>query len=211
MSQLSDKRIAEIEKANRPGMGLTHTDACELLTERAGLLEEIEESKANVVVTVLKNRISDYKAEITALKAEVERLEGVAVAVSKELQGVIRASSRREGTFDQAAEAYVKGRESERAATRRAETLEAKLGKVRERCKVTIGDVVLTKDILAILDADKKKVTVEEAKELRERTGGGIVDCKKTLERHQGDMDAAELEMRSRGNALAALDAKGGD
>ena len=59
-------------------------------------------------------------------------------------------------------------------------------------CAWQIRDILITK---------KKKVTLEEAKELRERTGGGIVDCKETLEKHRGDMNAAELEMRNRGNA----------
>jgi len=59
---------------------------------------------------------------------------------------------------------------------------------VREKHGVTVPDTEV-------------KVTVEEALELRERTGGSLVDCKKTLEKHRGDMYEATLEMRSRGNA----------
>lgn len=47
-------------------------------------------------------------------------------------------------------------------------------------------------------------VTMEMIKELRERTGAGVVDCKKILAETDGDVDAAALELQKRGIAKAA-------
>jgi elongation factor Ts len=41
-------------------------------------------------------------------------------------------------------------------------------------------------------------------KQLRERTGAGMMDCKQALERHGGDLDKAAEWLRERGAALAA-------
>jgi elongation factor Ts len=42
-------------------------------------------------------------------------------------------------------------------------------------------------------------VTAADVKRLRERTGAGILDCKKALEATGGDQDAAEEELRKKG------------
>ncbi len=47
-------------------------------------------------------------------------------------------------------------------------------------------------------------VTMEMIKELRERTGAGVVDCKKVLSEMDGDIDKAVEELQKRGIAKAA-------
>jgi len=47
-------------------------------------------------------------------------------------------------------------------------------------------------------------ITVEIVKELRERTGAGVLDCKKALVETQGDLEAAARVLRERGLAEAA-------
>jgi elongation factor Ts len=41
-------------------------------------------------------------------------------------------------------------------------------------------------------------------KQLRERTGAGMMDCKKALERHDGDLEKAADWLREQGSAVAA-------
>ncbi len=48
------------------------------------------------------------------------------------------------------------------------------------------------------------QITAQMVKELRERTGAGMMDCKKALAEADGDMDAAIEEMRKSGVAKAA-------
>lgn len=47
-------------------------------------------------------------------------------------------------------------------------------------------------------------ITASEVKELRERTGAGMMDCKRALEETNGDMEAAIDFLRARGAARAA-------
>jgi elongation factor Ts len=47
-------------------------------------------------------------------------------------------------------------------------------------------------------------VTTEMVKELRERTGAGMMDCKRALDESGGDMEAAIRLLRERGKAQAA-------
>ncbi len=47
-------------------------------------------------------------------------------------------------------------------------------------------------------------VSVEAIKELRERTGAGIMDCKRALQESNGDLAGAEEILRERGVASAA-------
>jgi len=47
-------------------------------------------------------------------------------------------------------------------------------------------------------------VTTEDIKALRERTGAGMLDCKKALEEAGGDVDAALESLRAKGLAKAA-------
>lgn len=47
-------------------------------------------------------------------------------------------------------------------------------------------------------------ITAAQVKELRDRTGAGMMDCKKALEETGGDMEAAIDLLRSRGAAKAA-------
>ncbi|MFP3940739.1 MAG: translation elongation factor Ts [Thermoanaerobaculia bacterium] len=48
------------------------------------------------------------------------------------------------------------------------------------------------------------KITAEMVKDLRERTGAGMLDCKKALEEAGGDLDKAVEALRKRGLAAAA-------
>lgn len=47
-------------------------------------------------------------------------------------------------------------------------------------------------------------ITMEKIKELRERTGAGVVDCKKALGDTDGNVEQAVLELQKRGIAKAA-------
>jgi len=47
-------------------------------------------------------------------------------------------------------------------------------------------------------------ITASMVKELRERTGAGMMECKKALQAANGDMETAITEMRKRGQAKAA-------
>ena len=47
-------------------------------------------------------------------------------------------------------------------------------------------------------------ITAEAVKELRERTGAGMMDCKRALEETGGDMDKAVAHLREKGLAAAA-------
>jgi elongation factor Ts len=47
------------------------------------------------------------------------------------------------------------------------------------------------------------QITVEKIKELRERTGLGIMDCKKALMDCEGDLDIALARLRERGFSIA--------
>jgi elongation factor Ts len=48
------------------------------------------------------------------------------------------------------------------------------------------------------------EITMDKIKELRERTGAGVVDCKKALGDTDGDVDTAVQELQKRGIAKAA-------
>jgi elongation factor Ts len=48
------------------------------------------------------------------------------------------------------------------------------------------------------------KITAESVRELRERTGAGMMDCKRALEEADGDFDKAVMLLRERGLAAAA-------
>jgi elongation factor Ts len=47
-------------------------------------------------------------------------------------------------------------------------------------------------------------ISVEQVKELRERTGAGMMDCKRALEESGGDVEKAVALLRERGQAAAA-------
>jgi elongation factor Ts len=47
------------------------------------------------------------------------------------------------------------------------------------------------------------QIGTEQIRELRERTGAGIMDCKRALEEHAGDVDKAENTLRDKGIAKA--------
>jgi elongation factor Ts len=49
----------------------------------------------------------------------------------------------------------------------------------------------------------QKGITAKEVSELRQRTGAGMMDCKKALEECNGDMDAAVEALRKSGAAKA--------
>ena len=49
-------------------------------------------------------------------------------------------------------------------------------------------------------------ITAEAVKELRERTGAGMMDCKRALEETGGDTDKAVALLRERGLTPVTLD-----
>ena len=49
----------------------------------------------------------------------------------------------------------------------------------------------------------EKGISAKEVSELRQRTGAGMMDCKKALEETKGDMDAAVEHLRKTGAAKA--------
>jgi len=51
---------------------------------------------------------------------------------------------------------------------------------------------------------EKKMVSAQAVKELREKTGAGMLDCKKALEEHGGDMEKAVDWLRQKGLSKAA-------
>ena len=53
-------------------------------------------------------------------------------------------------------------------------------------------------------DSNMAEITAASVKELRERTGAGMMDCKKALAENQGEMEASVDWLRSRGLAAAA-------
>ncbi len=53
-------------------------------------------------------------------------------------------------------------------------------------------------------------ITAQMVKELRERTGVGMMDCKKALQATEGDIEKAIDELRTKGLAKAAKKASQG-
>jgi Translation elongation factor Ts len=49
----------------------------------------------------------------------------------------------------------------------------------------------------------KEKVTAKDVQALRQKTGAGMMDCKKALEQNSGDMPKAEEYLRTKGIAKA--------
>ena len=47
-------------------------------------------------------------------------------------------------------------------------------------------------------------ISASLVKELRDRTGAGMMDCKRALEETDGDVDAARTLLRERGQASAS-------
>jgi elongation factor Ts len=47
-------------------------------------------------------------------------------------------------------------------------------------------------------------ITADAVKDLRERTGAGMMDCKRALEESSGDVEKAVMLLRERGVAAAA-------
>ena len=47
-------------------------------------------------------------------------------------------------------------------------------------------------------------ITAQMVKELREKTGAGVLDCKQALQAHEGDFELAEAYLRDKGMAAAA-------
>ena len=48
------------------------------------------------------------------------------------------------------------------------------------------------------------KISADQVKELRKKTGAGVLDCRKALEEAEGDMDAAAGLLRTKGLVKAA-------
>ena len=52
------------------------------------------------------------------------------------------------------------------------------------------------------------EITVDMVKELRQRTGAGVLDCRNVLEEVEGDFDKAEKLLKKKGLAIAAKKAE---
>jgi elongation factor Ts len=48
------------------------------------------------------------------------------------------------------------------------------------------------------------EITAQQVKELREATGAGVLDCRKALQSHEGDLDKAAAYLREKGLAAAS-------
>src|SRR5258708_40074776 len=48
------------------------------------------------------------------------------------------------------------------------------------------------------------EITAQQVKELREATGAGVLDCRKALQSHDGDLEKAAAFLREKGLAAAA-------
>jgi elongation factor Ts len=48
------------------------------------------------------------------------------------------------------------------------------------------------------------EITAQQVKELREATGAGVLDCRKALQSHDGDLDKAAAYLREKGLAAAS-------
>jgi elongation factor Ts len=48
------------------------------------------------------------------------------------------------------------------------------------------------------------EITAQQVKELREATGAGVLDCRKALQTHDGDLEKAAAYLREKGLAAAA-------
>ena len=48
------------------------------------------------------------------------------------------------------------------------------------------------------------EITAQQVKQLREATGAGVLDCRKALQSHDGDLDKAAAYLREKGLAAAA-------
>ena len=48
------------------------------------------------------------------------------------------------------------------------------------------------------------EITAQQVKELREATGAGVLDCRKALQAHEGDLEKAAAFLREKGLAAAA-------
>ena len=62
----------------------------------------------------------------------------------------------------------------------------------------------ITNEGIHVHMADGPKITSDMVKELRERTGAGMMDCKRALEETGGDLAQAVVLLRERGVAAAA-------
>src|SRR5690606_33181238 len=51
---------------------------------------------------------------------------------------------------------------------------------------------------------DKMSISAQQVKELREKTGAGVLDCKKALVEADGDMEKAIVILREKGLSQAA-------
>ena len=51
--------------------------------------------------------------------------------------------------------------------------------------------------------SEKQKISAEEVKALRERTGAGVMECKRALEETEGDLERALEALRASGLAMA--------
>jgi elongation factor Ts len=60
-----------------------------------------------------------------------------------------------------------------------------------------------TKDVLFIMSTSTVNISANQVKELRERTGAPMMDCKQALTESKGDMEQAIVILRKRGAAVA--------
>ncbi|GAC1650483.1 MAG: translation elongation factor Ts [Herpetosiphon sp.] len=74
-----------------------------------------------------------------------------------------------------------------------------------DRATMPVGPIFMhINGVDAPIGENEVAISMEQVKELRERTGAGILDCKKVLEQANGDLNQAVTLLRERGVAVAA-------
>jgi len=66
------------------------------------------------------------------------------------------------------------------------------------------GERRTTKDVLIIMSTSTMNISATQVKELREKTGAPMMDCKQALTEAKGDMEQAVVVLRKKGVSVAA-------
>jgi len=69
---------------------------------------------------------------------------------------------------------------------------------------VANGERRTTKDVLFIMSTSTVNISATQVKELREKTGAPMMDCKQALTEAKGDMEQAVVVLRKKGVSVAA-------
>jgi len=69
---------------------------------------------------------------------------------------------------------------------------------------ITNGERRTTKDVLFYMSTSTMNISATQVKELREKTGAPMMDCKQALTEAKGDMEQAVVVLRKKGVSVAA-------